>query len=475
MNGFADPQKLVQKRMSQNTKSDLGLHILIRARAEISYLGKVSDKNWGNHRVYELVVFTEGYTMHRRKHFTLSVIMLLSLFFFQGALLAVSPITIQLWCGDLYRIEGLKPLIEEFNAGRKDIQIELVTKSAEARNLIPAVAGGVAPNVIVGASSWDRDFYDQGILADLRPYAERDRFDLNEYYPATLELGRLSSGELFSLPLDVQIIVMYYNPQVLAEAGLVEPGSGWKVADLSAMGSKLRQRDADGTIARHTLIAKHPNHAGMFFMALNRSYIVDLSRGIESTVLTPGFRAAYETIGRLINEDHMRVEGVHSGVNTDLFTGGMSGFYLDGNFRLLDLPTAMDDVRAATLPIPESGVTPGAYLWTRTLALVKSGNPQVDDAAWQVMKILSSPESLTRFAVVARLMPVNKSAVGRAIFREYVQQFGSALDVMASHYLPAGSGYTEMASPRSGDIRGHWGTLQTRYMRNQISLTNFME
>ena len=77
---------------------------------------------------------------------------------------------------------------------------------------------------------------------------------------------------------------------------------------------------------------------------------------------------------------------------------------------------------------------------------MKSGNPQVDDAAWQVIKILSSPESLTRFAVVARLMPVNKSAVGRAIFREYVQQFGSALDVMASHYLPAGSGYTEMAS-----------------------------
>ena len=51
----------------------------------------------------------------------------------------------------------------------------------------------------------------------------------------------------------------------------------------------------------------------------------------------------------------MRVEGVHSGVNTDLFTGGMSGFYLDGNFRLLDLTTAMDDMRAATLPIPESG------------------------------------------------------------------------------------------------------------------------
>lgn len=400
---------------------------------------------------------------------------LLALLLAHGYASAAKPMAIRLWNSDLYRNEGLRPLIEEFNASHTDIQIELEQKSGEANALIPAVAGGAGPNVIVGASTWDRDYFDLGIIADLRGYVQRDRFSLSDYFPSTLEFGSLPSGELFSLPLDSQIIVMYYSPRAFDAAGLVYPAHGWNNADFLTTTNKLRRRESDGSITQHAVIGRHPNHVGMYFMGQNRSYVVDLSRGIESTVRAPGFRAAYAFIGDLIGEDRLRIEGVHSGINMRLFTEGRAGLYIDGNFRLLDLTEAMDSVSAAPLLASGSGQDPGVYLWTRTLALVKSGDGKVDEAAWKVIKHLSSADSLARYAVEARLLPVAKSSIAHPKFREYVRKFGASLDIMANVYLPAGSGLTEMAAPRAGDIRGPWGTWQTRFMKGEIPLNTFIE
>lgn len=396
-------------------------------------------------------------------------------------LLAVSgwtsakPVTVRLWNSDTYRNEGLRPLVDEFNAKNTDVRIELEEKSGAANTLIPAVAGGVGPNIIVGASTWDRDYYDQGILANLRDYVQRDRFSLADYFPATLEFGTLPSGELFSLPLDSQIIVMYYSPRTLALAGLAEPREGWKNIDFLTMTSKLRRREADGTISQHAVIGRHPNHVGMYFMGQNRTYVVDLSKGIESTVRAPGFRGAYAFIDSLISEDRLRVQGVHPGIDMNLFANGQSGFYMDGNFRLLDLTVAMDSVSAAPLLASDTNSSPGAYLWTRTLALVKSGDDATDEAAWKAIKHLSSADSLARYAVGARLLPVAKSSIGHPSFRAYVREYGPSLDMMSNAYLPAGSGLTEMAAPRAGDIRGPWESLQSRFMKGQLPLSSFIE
>jgi sn-glycerol 3-phosphate transport system substrate-binding protein len=402
-------------------------------------------------------------------------IVVLALLLVQGYAQAAKPVVVRMWNSDTYRNEGLRPLVEEFNAAHPDVQLELEGKYAEANNLIPAVAAGVGPNVIVGASDWDRDYFDQGILADLRPYVLRDGFSLTDYFPSTLEFGSLPSGELFSLPLDSQIILMYFNPQVLGAAGLMLPAQGWSNADFLTMTGKLRQREPDGTITRHAIVGRHPNHVGMYFMGQNRSYVVDLSSGIESRVRTPGFRAAYASIGDLIGEDRLRIQGVHSGVDMTLFTNGKAGFYMDGNFRLLDLTQAMDSLSAAPLLAPDSGQAPGAYLFTRSLALVKSGDGKADEAAWKVIKFLSSADALTRYTVGARLLPVAKSSITHPQFREYVRKYGASIDMMSSVYLPAGSGLTEMAAPRSADIRSPWGSLQTRFMRGEMPLNTFIE
>jgi len=389
--------------------------------------------------------------------------------------MAASPIVIRLWEQNDYRIAGLQPSIDLFNRTNPDVQIELERKDPNANNLLPAVAAGVGPNVIVGASSRDRDFFDLGILADLRPYINRDNFSLDDYFPATLDFGQAPSGELFSMPLDSQVIVMYYNPEVLARNGLQPPQPGWRNSVLRNMTTKLRQRDAQGQLTQHAIIGKHPNHVGMYFMGQNNGYIINLVNGIECTVNKPAFRQAYTIIDELISEVRLRVEGVHSGVTWNIFLTGQAGFYMDGNFRLFDLTNQMNDVVTAPLLYPDSGAQPGSYLWTRTLALVISGNPEVDEAAWRVLKFLSSVDALTLYVVNARLLPVTKGSIAHPLFREYVREFGVNLDLMANYYLPAGSGKTEMASPRSDTIRGIWGSLQTRFMRGEIPLSTFID
>ncbi|NPV07088.1 MAG: sugar ABC transporter substrate-binding protein [Anaerolineae bacterium] len=94
-------------------------------------------------------------------------------------------------------------------------------------------AGGVAPDVSVNQMDWVIPGAARGMWLDLKPFIERDGFDMSQYfYPMDLEWewqGGLYGGLLYAGGQTLMI-----NKDILGEAGLEMPTADWTWDDLLA-------------------------------------------------------------------------------------------------------------------------------------------------------------------------------------------------------------------------------------------------
>src|SRR5919108_4970821 len=71
------------------------------------------------------------------------------------------------------------------------------------------MAGGVAPDVFAVNPTWTLRFAPQGLMAELDPLVQRDRYDLGDFHPKAVEQYR-HKGSLFVLPRDFGLQMFYY-------------------------------------------------------------------------------------------------------------------------------------------------------------------------------------------------------------------------------------------------------------------------
>ena len=155
----------------------------------------------------------------------LAAILSLSMAFAQGAKepeQASGPIEITFWSlftgGDG---EFFDAMVAEFNAGQNEIVMKNDTVKFDNyyTKLTTALAAGNAPDVVVVHQGNMLPYVQNGSLLALNDYV--DRATLADFQEAPLE-GCMSDGKIYSLPLDVHPIVMYYNKDLMAQADITK-------------------------------------------------------------------------------------------------------------------------------------------------------------------------------------------------------------------------------------------------------------
>ncbi|HEX2914241.1 MAG TPA: sugar ABC transporter substrate-binding protein [Chloroflexia bacterium] len=89
-----------------------------------------------------------------------------------------------------------------------------------------------------------------GILDKINPYIDRDKIDINDFYPGLLNMFRYN-GSLYGLPRDNDTKVIYVNLDLLKEAGINVPQAGWTWQDLREAALKLTKRDSQGKVTQY--------------------------------------------------------------------------------------------------------------------------------------------------------------------------------------------------------------------------------
>ena len=145
--------------------------------------------------------------------------------------------------GDEAKVED--DLIAAYNASQDKYEVVGLSMN-DQQKLIVAMSSDEGPDVIFSSNSNLTTYYFNGLLKDLQEYADRDQLDMSQWTKKSIEACTFD-GDLYAIPESGgSQIQMFYNKDLLAEAGYSEPPA--TMEELYEMAEKITKLDADGNI-----------------------------------------------------------------------------------------------------------------------------------------------------------------------------------------------------------------------------------
>lgn len=153
--------------------------------------------------------------------------------------------------GDPAEYAAYEALVAAFEAENPDIDISLthIPSSKDYRTkLATDFAAGTPPDIALLNYRRVPGFAAAGQFEPLGPYLDRsDVIQRADFYPITLD-SFTWQGEVVCIPQNISSLVVYYNRDLFAAAGIDEPGDDWTWDDFLAAAKALTlDKDGDGT------------------------------------------------------------------------------------------------------------------------------------------------------------------------------------------------------------------------------------
>ena len=250
-----------------------------------------------------------------------------------------------------------------------------------------------------------------GELEPIDQFAARETTALTDIYPALLNSFRVN-GRLYGLPRDNDTKVIYYNRAHFAEAGIPLPRAGWTWDDLRQAAMALTQRN--GGADRYGF-GFEPEYWWLIWLWQNGGNVLDDPQNPRSVLLnSPSNVAALSFLQDLIYGD--RVTPPASQLNTDdmnrLFREGRLSMMF-GNHTLVPWFANTPDLSWDIAPLPQgserANVAGGA-------GFTISRRSEHKEAAWQLVKYLTSVKAQAILAESGLIMPARRSVREDNIF-----------------------------------------------------------
>jgi multiple sugar transport system substrate-binding protein len=125
------------------------------------------------------------------------------------------------------RIEAMNQLIEQFNAQNPDVVVvqETFPYDAYEQRVAAATAAGQGPDVVQLFYGWVGSWQRAGYIEPL-PQEHFSHEWIEEYFIPMVESVKIG-GEYYGLPTAVRALALFYNADMLAEAGYDAPPATW--------------------------------------------------------------------------------------------------------------------------------------------------------------------------------------------------------------------------------------------------------
>lgn len=228
--------------------------------------------------------------------------------------------------------------LEEFQAMNPNVEYDYEgLESADARTkLAVEMASGNPPDLAYMVTGLAREYSAQGLLLDLRPHVSADPEWEASYKPTSVESVSWDGG-MWLIPGSAHFGGLYYNPDVLAEAGFDGPAETWD--------ELLEQAVALRGIGKYAFLTSGQNvrYAWLISQIMVRTAGVDrmasLYRGdLKTSWDDPdaGFVAALERLQELVDVEAFPadVNGLTGEVAQLLFGDGEAAYWYEGTWHV---------------------------------------------------------------------------------------------------------------------------------------------
>ncbi len=340
---------------------------------------------------------------HRRLLPTLTYSLLVVLVLAASA--GAAPVEVSIMMHTGYQ-NGFEALVEEFNSSQEQVEVVLRPIAGDRNileNFIVQSAAGTGPDIV-----WHFEapqFASSGLIADLTPYLERDGLGeayLADFLPGLVDRYRYEGG-FYAIPFGLNIgMAVFYNADLVREAGLPEPEDGWNWQTFRTYVQRLTREDSSGELIR-----------GGFTYS---------NEFVFPWVLQNGARAYDDETNQWLPDRDLTLEAVEMAVDMEMLEGSVPGKNFitqgyamlgSGNYGVQFLGNDgynFGDFELKSVHWPTNRGDRGIFNGGYGLHLAATGNEEKMDAAWSFIKWAAQTPQQLKYVGITRQVPTTLSA-----------------------------------------------------------------
>jgi multiple sugar transport system substrate-binding protein len=154
--------------------------------------------------------------------------------------------------GDPFELAAYREVVEA--SGLPVRLIEVTDRDQLIARLSTSIAAGAPPDLFLLNYRYHARFLATGAVAPMQPFLDRsEALAEGDFFPEVLDAFR-EGGELTCLPQNAASLVVYYNEEIFAAAGVPIPTGDWTWDEMVGRAQLLtRDLDGDGAIDVHGL------------------------------------------------------------------------------------------------------------------------------------------------------------------------------------------------------------------------------
>ncbi|MBI9045940.1 MAG: ABC transporter substrate-binding protein [Anaerolineaceae bacterium] len=389
----------------------------------------------------------------------------------------MEPVTFQVFypvAVDAPIAEILNGYIDDFEAEYPYITVEPVFSGgyADVQTAIQTTidGGGEPPALAVMLATALYDLINADYIAPVDGYiAGMDNSDayVADFLPAFLA-NSYYDGQLWSIPFQRSAVVMYYNADMFAEAGLEAPISWQEWADAA---QTLTVQDGDTTNWGLHFSSDWPYWlfqplaigAGQNILNDDCTVVFDDPAVIEAVQFYIDLSVEYGAMPAGVQASWATdTTDLASGATAMIAhsSGSLTGLLEQSNFELGVMPYPGKEA-GSYASVPGGG----------NFYIMKGAPQEQQDAAWKFVEFLSEPEYVADYSINTGYIANRYSAYDTESMQSYVADVPQALQTRdALEYAGA-----ELATQNLGQVRGIFHDYIQRAINGEISAADAME
>ncbi|MFJ8905939.1 ABC transporter substrate-binding protein [Streptomyces sp. NPDC102351] len=312
-------------------------------------------------------------------------------------------------------VKAVQDVVDRFEKAHPGIKVKVVGNINDDKlNQALRAGGSNSPDVVSSFTTSNvGKFCSSGAFADLEPFVEKSKLDLDKIIPKPMLDYTQFEGTRCALPLLGDAYGLYYNKDAFAKAGITGPPRTW--SEFAQVAKKLTKAKGDG----YEQLGFMPNYHGYetvvdhYMSQWDHAYFD--ADGRSAVAEDPAFAEMFTYQKKLVDdlggfaklEKYRNTFGDEWGAEHPFHTGQVA-MQLDGEWRLGMARDAGVDFEIGTAPMPVADDEADEYGKGFLSGTIMGIAPQSEkqNAAWELVRFMTTDtEAVVSFANAIHNVP----------------------------------------------------------------------
>lgn len=325
----------------------------------------------------------------------------------------------------------LENMIKKYNSSQDKIVVEGSYQGGyeDALNKLKTVADTKeAPTMMQVYDGGTLFMKNSGFIVPVQNFIDKEKYDTSSLEPGICSYYTDYEGKLNSIPFNSSEPILYYNKDMFKAAGLDPENPPTTLEDIASCAQKLTVKDGKNTkVYGFTMMI----HAWFFeqIMANSGQLYVDNDNGRKDFPAKAVFNneigsKMFKWLYDMYRDGSATSYGRGWDEFRTAFQSQQVAMCFDSSANLAAaIKNASFEVGTARMPVP-NGVEPqGCPVGGASIYIIKGASEEEQQAAWEFMKYLVTPEIQAEWHVNTGYFPVNKKSYELQIVKDNLQKY----------------------------------------------------